>query len=342
MILVTIEEIKEVNCHPNADRLELVTVLGFTCIVSKGIFVAGEKVLLIQPDTVLPNKPWAEVYKKFSKSRVKAKKIRDIYSYGIVEKLDILLNTIDLHQTEFIKALPIGSEVSEYIGVTKYITPEIHGPNSTNGRILKKGNLPFNIPKTDETNWANIRNLSQYLGETVDISIKIDGQSCSFYYKDGEFGCLSRNLQLDIEAHNNYTNHLRNNDLDLYNKISSYCDTHKVNLVLRGETYGQGVQNFKHNPHSKLPISIAFYSVYLIDEMRYAGKEDKHYFINVCKELDLPYVDILEEDIILTRELIQKYDTNLEKVNDQPFEGVVVKGKDFSFKIINKYYDSKK
>jgi hypothetical protein len=76
--------------------------------------------------------------------------------------------------------------------------------------------------------------------------------------------------------------------------------------------------------------------------MRYAGKGEKHYFVDVCKELGLPTVDILEENVELTYDLIKKYDEGLDKVNGQPFEGVVVKGADFSFKIINKHYDSKK
>jgi len=37
-----------------------------------------------------------------------------------------------------------------------------------------------------------------------------------------------------------------------------------------------------------------------------------------------------------------RYGDELEALNGQPFEGVVVKGQGFSFKVINKYYDSKK
>jgi RNA ligase (TIGR02306 family) len=334
MGLATIEEILKINPHPNAEKLEIATVLGFTCIVGKGLFEVGEQVLLIQPDTVLPDKPWAEVYKKINKTRVKAAKLRGIWSYGIVEKFSILINSFDWDDVDFVDNLDIGTEISHYLGITKYTT-------STSENILNaKGNLPFNIPKTDETNWANIRNLSKYLGQPVDISLKVDGASTSFYYKDGEFGCLSRNLELKLDAPNKYTSHIKN--WDLYSKLSEYCDTHKVNLCLRGETYGQGVQNLKNNPHSKLPVDIVFYSVWLIDEMRYAGKGEKHYYMNVCHELGLPYLACLEDEAILTRELIQKYGTELEKVNGQPFEGVVIKGKDFSFKVINKHYDSKK
>lgn len=52
--------------------------------------------------------------------------------------------------------------------------------------------------------------------------------------------------------------------------------------------------------------------------------------------------DILERGVPLTQELINKYDHELETINGKMFEGVVVNGKDFSFKISNKNYDAKK
>jgi hypothetical protein len=60
-----------------------------------------------------------------------------------------------------------------------------------------------------------------------------------------------------------------------------------------------------------------------------------------AKIVEVPTVPVLERTV-LTRELINKYDHELETIDGKPFEGVVVKGKDFSFKIINKHYDAKK
>lgn len=346
--LATIELIVDIFPHPDpeVERLEIAKVLNFTCVVGKGAFKVGDLCILIQPDSVLPDAEWTEPYKKFCKTRVRATKIRGFISLGIVEKYSLYEHYLELDKQkyeDFCKdsLFPaqyfwdnrVGADVTDLLGITKYETP---APKD----LQAKGNLPYQIPKTDETLWCNIRNLSKYLGQTVDISLKADGSSTSFYYKDGAFGCLSRSLEIKSECENNYTYHI--GKLNLYTKLASYCETHKVNLCLRGETYGIGIQNFKHNPHSKLPLNIAFYSVWLIDEMRYAGKGEKHYFVDVCKELGLPTVDILEENVELTYDLIKKYDEGLDKVNGQPFEGVVVKGTDFSFKVINKHYDSKK
>jgi len=176
------------------------------------------------------------------------------------------------------------------------------------------------------------------MGQVVDVTLKIDGSSCSLFWKDGEFGVLSRNQWFDENNINKYTSIVQK--YDLKNKLTSYCERHQVNICLRGELFGQGVQSSKNNPHSKLPLDIAFFNVWLIDEVRYTGIEHPHYFVNICNELNLPTVPILER-AKLTKDLIEKY-SDEEKLNGGSFEGVVIKGKDFSFKVINKPYDSRK
>jgi RNA ligase (TIGR02306 family) len=91
MKLASIELISEINPHPNADKLDLAKVLGYTCIVEKGKYKAGDAVVLIQPDTVLPDEPWAEMFKKRG-NRVKALRLRNIWSFGIVLPLTVLEN----------------------------------------------------------------------------------------------------------------------------------------------------------------------------------------------------------------------------------------------------------
>jgi RNA ligase (TIGR02306 family) len=91
MKLASIELISEINCHPNADKLDLAKVLGYTCIVEKGKYKMGDAVVLIQPDTVLPNEPWAEMFKKRG-NRVKAIRLRGHFSFGIVMPLTVLEN----------------------------------------------------------------------------------------------------------------------------------------------------------------------------------------------------------------------------------------------------------
>lgn len=162
----------------------------------------------------------------------------------------------------------------------------------------------------------------------------------TFYFKDGETGITSRSLELKIEFDNNWT--LVNKKYNILDKLSEYCKKYNVNLALRGEVYGQGIQGFANNYHSRLPLDIAFFSVYYIDEKRYAGKGDIHYYVNVCKELELPVVPMVEENVLWDISLVKKYGEDLNRIDNKPFEGVVIKSKYSSFKIINKDYDSKK
>ncbi len=57
MKLATIELIKEIKPIEGADKIELAFVLGFQAIIPKGIYSVDEKIVFIQPDTVLPEKP---------------------------------------------------------------------------------------------------------------------------------------------------------------------------------------------------------------------------------------------------------------------------------------------
>lgn len=322
--LASIERIKSIACHPNADRLELAQVLGYTCVVPKDKYSEGDLVVLIQPDTVLPDQEWAEFYKKLSKSRVKAAKLRGVWSYGIVESFD----TVAVDGVCLVE----GDEISQLIGVTKYEAPQ---PTELNA----KGAIPFSIPKTDEERWQNF-DIESLLGELVDVTLKVDGQSFTAIYKDGYFGVCGRSLEYKLDCHNSYTAHVKR--YNLQEKLASYCEKYQVNIALRGESYGKGIQVSSNNPHSKLNNGLFFFSVYLIDEHRYTSPNELHSVSMVCGELDLPLVPVIEKSVSLTHDLIKKYDEDQNQIDGLPFEGVVIVGDGFSFKVINKQYDSKK
>jgi RNA ligase (TIGR02306 family) len=325
MKLASIEEILEITPHPNADSLEFAKVLGYRCLVPKDRYQVGELVILIQPDTVLPEVEWSETYRKFSKKRVKAIRLRGEWSFGIVESLSLLPTELPEDV-----AIAVGQEVSELLDITKYEPPP---PK----QLHAKGGLPHGIIKTDEERYQNLQ-LEAFFGKRVDVTLKVDGQSFTAYYKDGEFGVCGRTLNYQLDCKNDYTDQIVRYDLE--NKLRKFCEDKQVNLALRGESYGQGIQSFKLNPHAQKPKGLVFFSVWLIDEMRYAVPGEPFYFPYVCQALDLPVVPFLETHVEITPELIQKYDEGLEQIDGEGFEGVVMIGEDFSFKVINKHYDS--
>lgn len=335
MKLASIELISDIQPHPNADKLELAKVLGYTCIIEKGRYLAGAAVVLIQPDTVLPDKPWAEVFKKKG-NRTKAIKLRGVWSFGIVmSPYEIMDAFFFVDQFGKLKD-NIGKEVSHLIGVTKYEAPQPQ-------QLDAKGHLPFGLGKTDEERYQNILDLP--FGEVVNATLKIDGQSATYYcHKDrqtGEWttGICSRSLEMKPECSNNYTR--INDKYDILNKLMSYCKARDVSLALRGEIYGNNIQGHGNNPHAKMPLDFAAFSVYNFDTFQYENTADEHNYQNVCGAMWLPMVPTVFSGR-LTPELIKHYAEDISEIDGKPFEGVVIKHSTGSFKIINLSYDSGK
>jgi RNA ligase (TIGR02306 family) len=329
MKLASIETIKTVEQHPNADALDIATVLGYRCIVARDAFSQGDKVVLIQPDTVLPDEPWAEMFRKRS-NRIKACRLRGEWSFGIVMSIGAFPALV-----AYGDIVP-GTEVSEIIGVTKYEPP---APQD----LSAAGYLPRGLPKTDEERWQNIADLP--FGEVCDITLKIDGSSLSVYARkleDGswETGVTSRSLRLKTECDNKYIQGVAK--YDILNKLLAYCQQHDTSLSLRGELYGNGIQSFGKNPHGQLPLNFAAFNVYKMDELCYADPDDNHYYEKVCAQLNIPVVPMLEKGVVLTPEHIQKYSAEIDKIDGKAFEGVVIKHAGGSFKIINLQYDERK
>lgn len=328
MSLATIQTIEEILPHNNADRLELVRTSGYWCVVAKGDYQVGDPCVFISPDTVLPIAPWSEFYRKFSKNRVKAQKIRDVWSFGIVEKPE------KLGLTNY----QIGDSVAELLGVTKY------SPPLPSNLEVRASSLPHGMVRTDQSLWQEVRKIPY--GEMADWTLKIDGESCSFYYArartEGDspsFGVLSRNQDLKLDAENSYIRNWKR--LHVLEKLSKFCEEHRVSLSLQGESYGGGIQKHGNNPSAKHPESWAMYSVWNIDEMRHYRRGEDFYFSNLGERLGLPTVPILETSPI-TKERISHYDSEISELNGSPFEGVVVNHSGGSFKIINKPYDCRK
>ncbi len=336
--LATIQSILAVEKHPNADRLDVVQIQGFKCIVGRDQWKRGDLVAFVAPDSVLPvDRPWTAPYRARS-SRVKAAKIRQIWSQGVVESLDVVGYT---------GVREPGRDITEDLGVIKYEAPTPQDLNVS-------GPFGYGIPKTDECRSEQLDYIPY--GERVDVSLKIDGQSWTAFVKlepevDGPAfemiqsfnvvrGVGGRSFLYKADSVNNYTrNEAQYGVLD---KLEAFCRVNGVSLALRGESHGNGIQKGDHNPHSKLPLSLALYSTWLIDERCYARKGHPLYIFDLAPKLGLPTVPLLERDVVLTPELIRKYSEELETVDGKPFEGVVVQWAGGSFKIINLHFDQRK
>jgi RNA ligase (TIGR02306 family) len=325
MKLATVERIDKVLPHLNADRLDLVFILGFQCISEKGLYNDGDIIVFIQPDTSLPkDKPWAEGYLKYVGSRVKAINLRGMWSEGIIVPFH-LLGDIMSNKT-------VGDDVSDLIGVTKYIPPKIEEFDAI-------GALPYSMPKTDEERYENFSSLP--LGELVDLTLKIDGMSTTIYYniKDDKYGVTGRIYDVNHSKFNRYTKHQDK----VKEKIIIFCKKQNKSLAFRFETYGDNIQGTSKNIYAKKEGSIACFEVYDLETREKYNKGSEYYFLDVCESLEIETVPIIERDVILTNDLIKKYSLDIKTLeNGDTFEGIVVKHPKMTFKIMNKYYDSQK
>lgn len=344
--LATIETIREIRSHPNADRLDIAAILGYEAIVGRDAHRQGEKIVFIQPDTVLPvDREWAKESLKYLKggNRLRAVRLRGEWSMGLVMPVVILA------WSGPIDALLDGFEVSEILGITKYEAPA--------PRDLKaKGGLPFGMPRTDEVAWQNVRDLDALLGRPVDVTLKIDGSSFTAYCvlpgdhpgPEPLLGITSRSLDLKLSTEDGTNPWLEAAEkTDVLEKLRRFCEDRGVSLALRGEVYGRGVQAGAHNPHSNLDRGVAFFSAWNFRTREYEGRDSPLYYRRICEATGLPEVHLLEAGSDLTRWLIHFYDTTeaipIPGVSGKAaFEGVVIKGADFSLKVKNKHYDSRK
>ncbi len=88
-LIVEVSKIDAINQHPNADALDLAIIKGWQCVVPKGKYQAGDKVVYVPVDAVLPpavHEPMG-ITKYLSNGRVRCAKLRGEPSFGVIMDL---------------------------------------------------------------------------------------------------------------------------------------------------------------------------------------------------------------------------------------------------------------
>jgi RNA ligase (TIGR02306 family) len=190
MKLASIETIRNIRNHPNADSLDIAEVLGWQVVVKRGVYQEGDKVVFITIDTIVPKFAWSEFLADKEKPdkpiRIKNVKLRGEFSSGLV----IPLIEFPLQ----FESLDVGDDVTEILGIKKYIK-EL--PANLSGE--NEGEFPTHLAsKTDEDNGLNDPEMVKKVLEqdpTITITQKLDGSSVTIAVKDGEITQVcSRNL----------------------------------------------------------------------------------------------------------------------------------------------------
>lgn len=252
---VEVVQIDDLQPHPNADRLELAVIKGWSCVVRKGEYQKGQKVVYIPIDSVLPPALEGQLFPpdskvKLTKGRIRTIKLRGAISQGLVITLD---EARVAHNTA------VGTDVCEKLGITKYEPPVSSVPGKMKGRRAgKKSGVNSNFHKyTDINNFKHYPHLFEP-GEIVYVSEKLHGTSARYgwfptqantFWKKVKklFGLLpayefclgSRNVQLQDRKYDGFY------DQNLYGKIAEQESLHEKlehGEAVYGEIVGTGVQ----------------------------------------------------------------------------------------------------
>jgi RNA ligase (TIGR02306 family) len=179
-LIVQSRKIDKVIDHPNADRLDLAKIGGWSCAVPKGSYQAGDLIVYIPPDSLVPESLSDEFgfTKYLSNGRVRAQKLRGYPSYGV-----IVPNKWNFSE---------GENVASALGITKYEPPA----RNVGSRSGSSGHLPDHPKLPKYTSIENLRHYDTVFedGEEVVVTEKIHGTNSRVAMIDGTLMAGSRRL----------------------------------------------------------------------------------------------------------------------------------------------------
>jgi RNA ligase (TIGR02306 family) len=264
--LATIARIDDLREHPNADQLELATIRGWTVVVKRGEFHQGDRCVYCEIDSVLPDDRDEFEFLRERKFRIRTIKLRGELSQGICFPLSILEGRVP-SDTSWMD----GDDVTDELDIQKYERPQ---PAVLAGDAI--GVFPSFIPKTDS---ERIQNHPWILDEYGDlewvVTEKLDGTSCTIFWKDGELHVCSRNLELK-DGPNAYWRIAK--ALDLEDKLRG------LNIVLQGEIIGPGIQG---NRYKRSEIEFRCFDIWDMQDECYIPHRE---MLNFCWDCGIPVV----------------------------------------------------
>jgi RNA ligase (TIGR02306 family) len=161
---VEVLKIEKIIQHPNADRLDLATVLGYQVVVGRDQYRAGDHAVYFPVDSILPGDLQAVIFAgstmKLSKDRVRAARIRGCMSFGLlvdVPKIQTYLENLKVHPIR--KGLAdIGKlNLTSRLGVHKYEPPVKGSPQGPTQARAKKYQHPMFKKYTDIQHGKRVR-----------------------------------------------------------------------------------------------------------------------------------------------------------------------------------------
>lgn len=252
---VSLEKIVNVQQHPNADRLDIVQILDWNCVVSKNSFGVGDLCIYFPIDSVLPSEVESKIFGQDSKikltgSRIKTIKLRGAISQGLVVKPDMFLSNYSRNR--------VGFDLTEMLGVKKY-EPPVKITSKTNTCSVTKKNIHPNFKKY--TGIENAKNYSNVFTEDdmVSVTEKLHGTNARYGILECNADTLWKKILRFFKLLPRYEFVYGSHNVQLQNRLlySGYYDSNvysemavkyklknilKPGQVIYGEIVGDGIQ----------------------------------------------------------------------------------------------------
>jgi RNA ligase (TIGR02306 family) len=341
--LASIRRVSDILPIKGANAIEVAVVDGWKVVVKKDEYTVGELAVYLEIDSWVPHElaPFLSKgqepreYNGVKGERLRTVKLRGQVSQGLLLKVEedngwhyIFSSPSEQHENRFVdlgEEANEGKDVTELLGIQKWeapIAPQLAGQ--------VRGQFPTNlIPKTDQERIQNCFEEIAAKGDvTYEVTLKLDGTSCTIFRHEGELRVCSRNLELKVNKEN-ANNTLVAMALKIGDKI-------KDGLAFQGELMGPGIQG---NREGFTEHRFFVFDIFDIEKHEYLTPVNRKW-VTDFHELD--HVPVFFTDCFSMNSVDQFLVlADGPSVNHKVREGVVFKCNDdpsFSFKVINNQF----
>lgn len=289
--LASIRRITDIRSISGADSIECAVIDGWTVVVKKGEYRAGDLAVYFEVDSWITHElaPFLsrdkepKEYNGVKGERLRTVKLRGQLSQGLLLPLETVFPTAT--------GMPVeGQDVTDILGIQKWERPI---PAQLRGIVA--GAFPSSVPKTDEERVQNLASdWDLYRNKSYEVTEKLEGSSMTVGIIDGEFIVCSRNLKLQETDTNTFWCVAR--QLDIERKMR-YMNLD--NIVLQGELIGEGVQG---NIYKLKGNDFYVFAIYDIKRGDYQPSTSRRILVN---SLDLKHVPLLNASLIISAESVE-------------------------------------
>jgi len=318
--LASIRRIADIQPIEGADAIVVATIDGWKVVVKKDEFKVGQLALYIEIDSWVPKELASflskgqepRVYNDVKGERLRTIKLRGQVSQGLLLPVDRVNDTPFItgwHHEDGIGTMVMvaeGQDVTECLNIQKWEAPI---PAQLQGQAA--GMFPTSlIPKTDQERIQNCfgdiqKRAKRFATEkvwnaetqtledhpvvvpadfqepTYEVTMKLDGSSCTIFRWEGELRVCSRNLELKINDENK-----DNTFVAMALKIG---DSIPDGFAVQGEVMGPGIQG---NREGFTEHKFFVFDIYDIDNQFYIDSISRRI---ACKNYGLDMVPTLYE-----------------------------------------------